>query len=187
MRSRSVLIVGGGSSGWMAAAYLEAALRNDPRARLEITLVESPDIPRIGVGEATIPSIAHVLSVIGVNFAEFMHAVDGTFKQSIKHINWLHRDNHAYHHPFSREVHPSVDRSGIEWLMSDRSIPYMETVSAQPELCHRGFAPEMLGPWDFGAPLSYAFHLNALKFADFLRDVSTRRGVKHVLDDVIDV
>jgi tryptophan halogenase len=50
MRTRKVLIVGGGSSGWMAAAYLEAALRNDPRGKVEITLVESPNIPRIGVG-----------------------------------------------------------------------------------------------------------------------------------------
>jgi tryptophan halogenase len=182
-----VLIVGGGSSGWMAAAYLEASLRNDPRGKVEITLVESPDIPRIGVGEATIPSITHVLGVIGVNLAEFMRAVDGTFKQSIKHVNWLYSDNHSYHHPFSREVQPSVDRTGIEWLMSDRSIPYMESVSSQPKLCHLGKAPVMLGPWDFGPPLAYAFHLNAQKFADFLRDVATERGVTHVLDNVTDI
>lgn len=182
-----MLIVGGGSSGWMAAAYLEAALRHDPRGRVEITLIESADIPRIGVGEATVPSIAHVLSVIGINPAEFMRAVDGTFKQSIKHINWLHKDNHSYHHPFSRDAHPAVDRTGIEWLMSDRSIPYMETVSAQPKLCHLGMAPVMLGPWDFGPPLAYAFHLNAQKFAEFLRDVATKRGVTHVVDDVTDV
>jgi tryptophan halogenase len=182
-----VLIVGGGSSGWMTAAYLEAALRNDPRAKVEISLIESPDIPRIGVGEATIPSITHILSVIGVNLAEFMRAVDGTFKQSIKHVNWLHESGHAYHHPFCREVHPSVDRTGLEWLISDRSIPYMETVSAQPKLCHLGMAPMMMRPWDFGAPLAFAFHLNAQKFADYLRDIATQRGVGHVLDDVTDV
>ncbi len=187
MKSRSVLIVGGGSSGWMTAAYLEAALRDDPRGNVQITLIESPEVPRIGVGEATVPSISHVLSVIGVGLAEFMRAVDGTFKQSIKHINWLHSENHAYHHPFSREPHPAVDRTGIDWLMSDRSIPYMETVSAQPGLCHLGLAPVMLTQWDFGPPLAYAFHLNAQKFADYLRDVATGRGVIHVLDDVTDV
>ena len=187
MRSRKVLIVGGGSSGWMAAAYLEASLRNDPRGKVEITLVESPDIPRIGVGEATVPSIGHVLSVIGVDLVEFMRAVDGTFKQSIKHVNWLHDKDHSYHHPFSRDAYPSVDRAGIEWLMSDRSVPFMETVSPQPKLCHLGMAPVMLGQWDFGAPLAYAFHLNAQKFADFLRDVAAKRGVIHVLDNVTDV
>ena len=187
MSSRKVLIVGGGSSGWMTAAYLEAALRNDPRAKLEITLIESPDIPRIGVGEATIPSISHVLSVIGVDFTEFMRAVEGTFKQSIKHVNWLHEKNHAYHHPFCRDAHPRVDRTGLEWLMSDRSIPYMDTVSSQPQLCERGLAPVMLGQWDFGPPLAYAFHLNAQKFADYLRELATERGVTHVQDDVVDV
>jgi tryptophan halogenase len=187
MRSRSVLIVGGGSAGWIAAAYLEAALRDDPRARVEITLVESPDIPRIGVGEATVPSISHVLSVIGLNPAEFMRAVDGTFKQSIKFVNWRHKSGHSYHHPFCREVHQAVDRTGLQWLLSDRSIPYMETVSSQPGLCHLGLAPMMLGKWDFGPPLTYAFHMNAQKFADYLRGIATGRGVVHVLDDVSDV
>jgi tryptophan 7-halogenase len=185
--SRSVLIVGGGSAGWIAAAYLEAALRGDPRGRVAITLVESPDIPRIGVGEATIPSINHVLSVIGINPAEFMRAVDGSFKQSIKFVNWLHKNGHSYHHPFCRDVHPAVDRSGIEWLHSDRSIPYMETVSSQPGLCHLGLAPMTLGPWDFGPPLAYAFHMNAQKFADYLQRLATGRGVTHVLDDVTDI
>jgi tryptophan halogenase len=185
--SRSVLIVGGGSAGWIAAAYLEAALRGDPRDRVDITLVESPDIPRIGVGEATVPSIAHVLSVIGINPAEFMRAVDGSFKQSIKFVNWLHKSGHSYHHPFCREVNQPVDRSGVEWLHSDRSIPYMETVSSQPGLCHMGLAPMTLGKWDFGPPLTYAFHMNAQKFADYLRGVATGRGVVHVLDDVSDV
>jgi tryptophan 7-halogenase len=187
MANRKLLIVGGGSSGWMTAAYLEAALRKDPRGNVEITLIESPDIPRIGVGEATIPSIMHVLSVIGVNLAEFMRAVEGTFKQSIKHVNWLHENGHAYHHPFCREVHPSVDFTGIEWLMSDRSIPYMETVSAQPKLCDLGLAPMMLHEWDFGTPLAFAFHLNAHNFAEYLRGIATERGVMHVLDDVTDV
>lgn len=181
-----MLIVGGGSAGWMAAAYLEAALRDDPRGKVEITLVESPDVPRIGVGEATIPSIAHVLGVIGLNPFEFMRTVEGTFKQSIRYVNWLHTNDHHYHHPFSREARPIVDRAGIEWLTSDRSIPFMETVSSQPTLCHLGLAPVMLGQWDFGAPLSYAFHMNALKFADYLRDVATARGVTHVRDDVVD-
>ena len=187
MRNKSVLIVGGGSAGWIAAAYLEAALRDDPRGKVDITLIESPDIPRIGVGEATIPSISHVLSVIGVNPAEFMRAVDGTFKQSIKHVNWLHQSGHSYHHPFCREVHQAVDRTGLHWLLSDRSIPYMETVSAQPGLCHLGLAPVMLGNWDFGPPLSYAFHLNAQKLADYLQTIGTKRGVRHMLDDVVAV
>ena len=70
MQPKRVLIVGGGSAGWMAAAYLNAALNRGGRQRAKITLVESPDIPRISVGEATIPSIRHLLKVIGIDEIE---------------------------------------------------------------------------------------------------------------------
>lgn len=177
---RRILIVGGGSAGWMSAAYLNGALnKRGTESNVEITLVESLDIPRISVGEATVPSIQHILSVIGVDEAEFMKAADATFKQSIRYQNWLHDDQSFYHHPFSRYRVQPIDRSGRDWLESDRSIPFMETVSAQPVICDMARAPRMLGRWDMGAPLSYAFHMNAQKFADYLRDFSTARGVKH--------
>jgi tryptophan 7-halogenase len=183
---KRILVVGGGSSGWLAAAYLDAALNRDGR-RVEITLVESPDVPRIGVGEATIPNILHILAVVGIDQIEFMKRVDGTFKQSIRYVDWLHGKGDYYHHPFSRYRPSPIDRSGRDWLMSDRSIPFTETVSAQPIICELGLAPRMLGAWDFGTPLTFAYHMNALKFADMLRDLATARGVRHVLDNVTDV
>jgi len=187
MIPRKILIVGGGSSGWLTAAYLNSALNRDGRKFADISLVESPDVPRIGVGEATVPNINHVLAVIGIDQHEFMRQVDGTFKQSIKYVNWLHNNGDYYHHPFSRYRPGPVDRSGRRWLMSNRSIPFTETVSAQPIICEMNLAPQMLGPWDFGRPLSYAYHLNALKFADYLCELSTARGVTHHLDHVVDV
>ncbi len=185
---RRVLIVGGGSAGWMAAAYLNGALNErGENPTVEITLVESPDIPRISVGEATVPSIQHVLAVVGLDETEFMKATKATFKQSIRYQNWLYDDDSYYHHPFSRyRVHP-IDRTGRNWLASDRSIPFMETVSAQPVICDMARAPKMMDRWDMGAPLSYAYHMNAQKFADYLRDFSTPRGVKHILANVTDV
>ena len=68
----------------MAAAYLEAALRNNGRRAVEISLIESPDVPRIGVGEATIPNIKHILAVVGIDETDFLKTVDGSFKQAIK-------------------------------------------------------------------------------------------------------
>ena len=179
---RSILIVGGGSAGWMAASYLNGALnQRGEKPVVDIRLLESPDIPRISVGEATVPSIQHVLSVIGLNEIEFMKATDATYKQSIRYQNWLFNNQSFYHHPFSRYRIQPIDRSGRDWLASDRSIPFMETVSAQPVICDMARAPRMLSQWDMGAPLSYAFHLNAQKFADYLRDYSKARGVGHVL------
>ena len=189
---RRVVIVGGGSAGWMAASYLNGALNGNQKGarraqKVHITLVESPDIPRISVGEATIPSMRHLLSVIGVEEGDFMRATDATFKQSIKYVNWAQRDNSFYHHPFSRYQNFPLDNSGSDWLASDRSIPYMETVSAQPIICEMGRAPLMMQPWDMGSPLTYAFHMNAQKFADYLRDFSVARGVVHIQQNIIEV
>ena len=78
MQPKRVLIVGGGSAGWMAAAYLNAALNRGGRQRAKISLVESPDIPRLSVGEANIPSNRHLLSGIGSDGIEVMKAVDGS-------------------------------------------------------------------------------------------------------------
>jgi len=187
MKTKRILVVGGGSAGWMAAAYLNAALNRGDRKRVEVSLVESPDVDRNDVGEATIPSINHLLAVIGLNERDFMARVDGTFKQSIRYVNWLENRGEHYHHPFSRYRVLPIDRSGTNWLMSDRSIPFMETVSAQPLICEMGLAPVSPDPRHPGPPLTYAFHMNALKFADYLCELSTDRGVTHYLDHVVDI
>ncbi|WP_052749148.1 tryptophan halogenase family protein [Arsukibacterium ikkense] len=188
MQQRKVVIVGGGSAGWMTAAYLNGALnKQGTEQNVLIELLESPDIPRISVGEATIPSMRHLLAVVGVDELAFMKATDATFKQSIKYCNWLHNDNSFYHHPFtSMRVQP-LDRAGSDWLKSDRSIPFMETCSAQPIICEMGLAPLMLQKWDMGSRLNYAYHMNAQKFADYLRDFSTARGVVHTLANLTGV
>lgn len=186
MNPKRILIIGGGSSGWMAAAYLNAALNRSEKVA-DISLVESPDVPRVGVGEATVPNINHILAVIDIDEMEFMRQVDGTFKQSIKYVNWLHGQGEYYHHPFSRYRMSPLDRASHLWLRSDRSIPFMETVSAQPIICELGLSPRMLGEWDFGPPLTYAFHMNALKFADYLTELATSRGVTHYREHVSEV
>jgi tryptophan halogenase len=187
MRTKRVLIVGGGSSGWTAAAYLNAVLNPGGHKVVEVSLVESPDTPRIGVGEATIPNINRTLASIGVKELDFMRAVDGTFKQSIRFVNWLHDDGSFYHHPFCRYGSGPRDDAGRRWLMSDRSLPFMDTVSPQPAICEMGLAPKMLDNKYSGLALVYAFHMDALKFANYLRDFSTPRGVLHHLDHVVDV
>lgn len=182
-----ILVVGGGSSGWMAAAYLDAALNHGGKKAVDIALIESPDVPRIGVGEATIPSINHILAALRIDEREFMRRTEATFKQSIKFINWLDNKGEGYYHAFGRYTPTPIDDSGLRWLMSDRSVPFMETISAQPRLCEWNLAPQMLGEWDFGAKLTYAFHMNALSFADYLAEVARSRGVHHHVDHVTNI
>ena len=187
MRRKQVLIVGGGSAGWTAAAYLNATLNTGHEKLVDVSLIESPNVPRIGVGEATVPNINRTLATIGINELEFMKATDATFKASIRFVNWLDNKNKFYHHPFSRFGGGPKDDAGRRWLMSDRSVPFMNTISAQPVLCEMGLAPKILEETNLGIPVGYAFHINALKYADYLRDFSTARGVTHHLDNVVDV
>jgi len=187
MTTRKLVIVGGGSAGWMAAAYLQAALAKNPRGNVEITLIESPDIPRISVGEATVPNIHHILSVIGIPLIDFMKETEATFKQSIKYVDWVLNDGSFYHHPFSRYGAKPLDNAGLSWLHSNGAVPFMETVSAQPKICDMGLAPLMLTKWDFGPPLTYAFHMNAHKFADLLTSIAVERGATHIRDNVTDI
>ncbi len=187
MTPKRVLIVGGGSSGWMAAAYLDAALNVGSERAVDISLLESPDVPRIGVGEATIPSINHILAAIRIDEKDFMRRTEGTFKQAIKFTNWLEEKDPGYYHAFGRYTPTPIDDSGLRWLMSDRSVPFMETISAQPRICEWNLAPQMLGRWDFGPKLTYAFHMNALYFADYLCETATSRGVTHHLDHMTDI
>lgn len=182
-----VLVVGGGSAGWMAAAYLNAVLNQGSMRRAAVSVVESPDTPRIGVGEATVPSIQHLLQAIGINPTEFMTRVDASFKQSIRYVNWLDNTGEFYHHPFTRYSVQHQTLAGQLWLGSDRSVPFMETVSPQPIACEMGLSPLSLDPNVAGPRLKYAYHMNALAFADYLTEFSTARGVTHVLDHVVDI
>lgn len=185
---RRLLVVGGGSAGWMATAYLNSILNDQGRRpKVAITLIESPDIPRISVGEATIPSMRHILGATGVDEVEFMKATKATFKQSIRYQNWVQQDGGYYHHPFSRMVDGPLDRAGQDWLASDRSLPFMSTVSAQAALCDLGLSPRTLDRWDLGAPFTYAYHMNAQAFADYLTKFAVDRGVRHVRDNMTEV
>lgn len=185
---KSIVIVGGGSSGWTAAAYLNGALNNQGKEhKVSITLVESPDIPRISVGEATVLTIRHTLAVIGINEMDFLKATDGSFKQAIKYANWVKNDNTHYYHPFNRFSPKPIDHLAQQWLASDRSISFVDSCSAQAKICELGLAPKPINNDVIsGEQFSSAFHMNAQKFADFLRDFSVERGVKHVLASVKD-
>lgn len=175
-----VLIVGGGSAGWIAAATLHNRLNGGRAGRVAITLVESPDTPKIGVGEATIPTMRNMLRSFGLTEAAFMNATDATFKHGIRFDGWSGAGT-SYLHPFQRLTLPELTGVEAYWLGSDKSVPFADLVSPQTRLIKDGLAPRRASDPDYGGTaLPYAYHMDAEMFAGLLSRQMQAAGVAHV-------
>lgn len=186
-RVNRIVVVGGGTAGWLAACRIAAAA--DPAAPepLSVTLIESPDLPIIGVGEGTWPTIRGTLAKIGIDEAEFLDATDASFKQGSRFDGW--RDGttgDSYHHPFTAPV----DAAPRDLIAHWRSVggAFADAVCAQPRLCAHHLAPRQRAMPGYAGAVNYAYHLDAVKLADLLRRVATERlGVVHLRDHVVGV
>lgn len=179
MKIKRIAIIGGGTAGWLAANHLGAELCHDPE--FEITLIESLDVPTIGVGEGSVPYLAKGLKRFGISEAEMLLTCDATFKQGIKFVNWLdpkqHGENH-YYHSFDTPYPAGVDVSNY-WLANAAARPF-DDVGIQARICELGLSPKRKGSGDYEGALSYAYHFNALKFAGLLaNNAKSRFNVKH--------
>lgn len=182
--TRAIVIVGGGTAGWMTAGILAARFRPSRQDGLSITLVESANIGTIGVGEGTWPSMRETLQVIGIAEAEFLMACDASFKQASKFQDWL-QPGHHYYHPFMAPRRFEEVNLADDWLVNNRPLPFADFVSFQPALCDQDRAPKTLATPEYQPVANYAYHLDAVKFAELLkRHCVERLGVRHVVADV---
>ncbi len=187
---KRVVVLGGGASGWMTAAAIQRFLNRATPGHLQVTVVEGPDGP-IGVGEATIPTLRGMLSVLGANEREFMVRANATFKQGIKFVNWLHdpaRSASNYFHLFQRPGLVDGMDYGQYWLATHRDAPpeaYAESVVFQAALCHASRAPKAKNSQQYDGAASYAYHLDAILFGRYLRDLATGYGVERVQARVV--
>jgi tryptophan 7-halogenase len=184
-RIKDILIVGGGTAGWMTAALLNRFL---PPGKCRITLVESADVGIIGVGEATVPPLVRYLRSLGIDEDEFMVATHASYKLGIKFINWRNGDD-ALWHPFG-PIGGTIDHTQIFhfWLKELRegreSGSYYD-YSLQALLSEKHKAPRSLRQSTKIIEMgSYAYHLDAKEFAGFLARLCVKRGVRHVIDNV---
>jgi tryptophan 7-halogenase len=175
-RIRSIVIVGGGTAGWMTAAALSNALTTG----CEITLIESEEIGTVGVGEATIPTIKILNQTLGIDEREFVKATKGSFKLGIQFVDWA-RLGHTYFHPFGSYGRP-FDYSAVHQYWVNCGGP--ESGISFDDLC---MAWTMARQGKFSLPSSdqrnvlstfeYAFHFDAGLYAAFLRKYSEDRNV----------
>ena len=188
-----ILIVGGGTAGWMTAAYLARRLGAMRPGGVQITLIESSEIAIIGVGEGTFPTIQNTMRTIGVDEARFMREAGAAFKQGIKFVDWKTAPKDGvhshYYHPFA---YPRLLNGGLDlapyWLMGEAgNIPFSDAVALQDKVCDGMRGPKRVEDPQYGGPMAYAYHFDAGKLANLLRDVGKATGVKHLLGNVLTV
>ena len=183
---RNIVIVGGGTAGWMTAAALAKVLTGD----WTIRLVESEEIGTVGVGEATIPPIKVLNQTMGLDEAEFMRRTQGTFKLGIQFVDWA-RLGRTYFHQFGPHG-VQFDYSPLHqhWLKHrhEPGVPYIDEFSmAWAAASLNRFDKPTQDPRLITSHFDYAYHFDAGLYARFLRDVSERRGVKRVEGKIVDV
>ena len=179
----SVVILGGGTAGWLSAAYLAASAQRSGR-KLTITVIEAPDIAPIGVGEGTWPTMRGTLATIGIAEAEFICACDASFKQGSRFDGWVDgTPADSYLHPFTAP--PAGDFGALLAAVQAGGKPFAAALSAQAAVCVADLAPRQPGMPDFEGAVNYAYHFDATKFAQLLRQHATGRlGVRHIADRV---
>lgn len=179
---KHIVIVGGGSAGWLSACILASKLQLKKRNDLTITLVESPLVPTIGVGEGTVPTMRQTLQLIGVSETDFIRECDVTFKQSIRFDNWckpVNGSQHQYHHLFHQPHRPGYDLTPY-WLLDENHKPYAQSISFQQQACDKFLSPKRIVNKEYDGALDYAYHLNAGKFGQFLKTHGiSKLGIKH--------
>lgn len=178
---RQVVIVGGGTAGWLAACLLAARL-----PQLSVTLVESPNIPTIGVGEGTWPTMRETLAAIGIPEAEFLSECDAAFKQGSRFDGWVSgAADDSYLHPFTLPPASDLRELLAAWQQVVPEQSFAAAMTPQGAVCAAGLAPRQRAMPDYAGALNYAYHLDAGKFAALLmRHATTRLGVRHVSAEV---
>jgi tryptophan halogenase len=189
-KKMKIIVAGGGTAGWLTACYLARALGAEVSGGPSITVIESPDIGIIGVGEGTFPTIRATLKFLGIDEARFLRESSATFKQGIRFDDWVHAPKDGRHshylHPF--EFPHRVDNSELlpYWLLGDAGpgVPLADAVTIQKAVADASLAPKRAVDENYAGPLNYAYHFDAFRFAALLSTVARERGVHHVADTI---
>lgn len=178
--TRNLLVVGGGTAGWMTAALLNKQLGSHG---FKVTVVESPDIGIIGVGEGSTPQLKTFFDTLDIAESEWMNASQATFKNGIRFNQWTQdKQKNSYFHPF-----PSItDRETAKAFLINCHQQQNGTVAApHPDsyflaalLAEQGKSPKVT-PGNSPLPLNYAYHFDSGLMGEFIKKFALQNGVQH--------
>jgi tryptophan halogenase len=200
---KNLTIVGGGTAGWMAAAWFSKFNKN-----LKITVIESPNVPKIGVGESVTPHVAAFFKKIGLNELDLMKQTNAVYKYANKFINW-NKNNHYEYSSFTYPMDSSLllkdVTHGTEFsefitkeigtadtfmhLLAEGKInKFDEYFHSQYFYVEKNVAPFDKNDYLLNRYYSWSYHINGELTAEFIRDnIAIPNGVKHIKADVTDI
>ncbi|MGO2365599.1 MAG: tryptophan halogenase family protein [Pseudoalteromonas sp.] len=186
-----IVIIGGGSAGWLSAGLIAAHPHLTHNAK--ITLIESPNVPTLGVGEGTWPTMRQTLKTIGISETQFIRECDASFKQGSRFDGWCHdvknnKNNEYYYHPFSLPVAYQNLNIAPYWFAQHEAVSFSHAVSSQTYFFDHNKAPKTHLHSDYQTHANYGYHLDAGKFAQLLQHhCIDKLEVNHVISHVDEV
>ena len=175
---KKIVVVGGGSSGWIAASMLSFHLKND---LCQIELVESTEIGTIGIGESTVPPFVGLIQRLGIDEQDFVRETQATYKLGIKFVDW-HQRNEKYFHPFGVIGKKIGNHDFYQcWLKArmQGEASSLQDFSPCNVMAENGrfFLPNKAQNTPIGGA-NYALHVDARLVAQYLRRYAEARGVR---------
>ena len=183
--TKTIIIVGGGTAGWLTAGLVAAEHRQQDAGSVRVVLVESPDVGPIGVGEGTWPTMRSTLETIGLSESDFIRGCESSFKQGTRFTGWRNGGDDFYYHPFA--LPPKFHEVDLarHWQPARDRVSYADAVTPQGRVCEHAKAPKLISTPEYAGNLNYGFHLDAGQFAKVLQDhCIDNLGVNHILANV---
>ncbi len=181
-KTKHVAIVGGGTAGWLAAGVIAAHHKSDDPGAIKVTLVESSDIPTVGVGEGTWPTMKNTVRQIGIKESDLFKHCFAAFKQGGKFVDWVHGNGDFYYHPFT--VPLGYGRLDLAPYLNDIEN-YAVEANFQHHVCEAGLAPRTMADNEYSGKANYAYHLDAGAFAELLKNhCRDNLSVGHIIGTV---
>lgn len=185
MKIKRIAIVGGGNAGWLSANHLGLELSRDPE--IQITLIESRDVPVIGVGEGTVPIIRNSLQNFGISETDILLNCDATLKTGIKFSNWMSEDKYGkdnfFYHTFDAPYPGGFDVTNY-WL-GNKAVASYSQLAATYFIVEQNCCPKRPDSPPYRGLVNYAYHFDAAKFCNLLADNAKKRyGIKHIYETI---